>query len=305
MLAAGSCSGGSNLKKYDIPAGFITLTALLAAAPAALGDAPCYAGYRDTTAAERAKMTSVLETVRSALPAPVAGWVLRSDDTISVPQAFCQDVAKVPFDYGFSRLYSQVGDADRRQKLLDDRAAIEAEIYKKKQPRLDALQAQIEAIVAKQVPLLEKGDIAGAQKYSAEIDRLQEEYRKVADEGTDPAAMAAVAKEMSRDLEMTIYVRVNPMTARTPDEAKPITRPAGAGSAYRWHVEDESQSNDHALYYFGSWFKRPDGTFQPSVRQGAPFSAAHAVSIEITGDPARVTQTIAAIDFGKFASLVR
>ena len=293
------------MKTSRLPAEFTCLFALLAFAPVALSDAPCYAGYRDTTAAERAKMTSVLETVRSAMPAPAAGWVILGDDAISVPQSFCQDLAKVPFDYEFTRLYNQVGDADKRKKLLDDRAAIEAEIYKKKQPRLEAIQTQMEAIVAKQIPLLEKGDIAGAQKYSAEIDKLQAEYQKVADEGNDPAAMAAVAKEMSRDLEMTIYVRVNPMTARTPTEAKPTTRPAGAGSAYRWHVEDESQSKDHALFYFGSWFKRPDGTFQPSVREGAPFSAAHALSIEVTGDPARVTEALAAIDFGKIASVVK
>lgn len=279
--------------------------AFIATAPAALGDSPCYADYRDTTAAERAKMTAVLETIRSALPAPPAGWVLPSDDTISVPQSFCQDFAKVPFMYGYSRLYRQVGDAEQRNKLMDDQAAIQAEIYKKKQPRLEAIQAQIEALVAKQVPYFQKGDVAGAQKYSAEIEKLQAEYQKLAEEGIDEAAMTAASKEMNRDLELTIRVEVNPVTARTPDEAKPTTRPAGSGSAYRWHVEDENSSNDHALYYFGTWFKRPDGSFQPSVRQGAPFSAAHAISIEVIGYPERVTQMLAAIDFAKVASVVR
>jgi len=293
------------MKNSRLFRGSIGVIGFFVLAPAALGDSPCNAGYRDTTPAERAKMTSVLETVRSALPAPPTGWVLLSDDAISVPQSFCQDWAKVPFDYSFSRYYQQVGDQEQRNKLLNDQGAIEAEIYKKKQPRLEAIQAQMEAIVAKQVPLLEKGDIAGAQKYNAEMEKLQAEYKALADQGTDPAAMEAVTKEMSRDLTLTIYVRVNPMTARTPDEAKPTTRPAGSGSAYRWHVEDESRSEDHALYYFGTWFKRPDDSFQPSVRQGAPFSAAHALSIEVTGYPDRVTQTIAAIDFAKLASVVR
>lgn len=279
--------------------------ATVAFVPAAIGDSPCYADYRDTTPAERAKMTAVLETIRSALPAPPAGWVLVSDDAVSVPQSFCQDYAKVPLTYGYSRLYRQVGDAEQRNKLMDDQAAIQAEIYKKKQPRLEALQAQIEALVAKQVPYFQKGDIAGAQKYDAEIQRLQAELTTLADEGIDPVAIAALGKEMNRDLELEISVYVNPMTARTPDQAKPTTRPAGSGSAYRWHVEDENSSNDRALYYFGTWFKRPDGTFQPSVRQGAPFSAAHALSIEVTGYPERVTQTLAAIDFAKVASVVK
>ena len=163
----------------------------------------------------------------------------------------------------------------------------------------------MEKLNAQQVALLQKGDFAGAEKYSPQIAALVEEYQRVADEGNDPAAMNAVSKEMNRDLELTISVRVNPMTASVPDGAKPMTAPAGAKSAWRWHVEDESESTDHALYHLGTWFKRPDGSFQPSVRQGAPFSAAHGLTLEITGDPERVTQTIAAIDFAKLAAIVR
>jgi hypothetical protein len=293
------------MKKNYLGPAWIGAIAIAAFAPAALGDSPCYADYRDTTPAERAKMTSVLETIKSALPAPPAGWQLLSDDAVSVPQSFCQDYAKVPLTYGYTRYYQQVGDAEQRKKKFDDQAAIQAEMYKKKQPRLEALQAQIEATVAKQVPYYQKGDVAGAQKYDAEIQRLQAELQALADEGNDPVAMAALGKEMNRDLELRITVYVNPMTARTPDEARPITRPAGSGSAYRWHVEDDNQNIDHALYYFGTWFKRPDDSFQPSVRQGVPFSAAHALSIEVTGYPDRVTETVSAIDFAKVASVVR
>jgi hypothetical protein len=273
--------------------------------PGAIADSPCYKGYRDTTAAERAKVTAVLQTVKDAMPAPPAGWVIGGDDSFSVPQSLCQDFALVPLDYGFGRLYRQVGDADRRQKLIDDQSARLAEAYKQKQPRLAAIQAKMEKLNVQQIALLQKGDFAGAEKYSTQIAALQEEYQRVADEGNDPAAMNAVSKEMNRDLELQISVRVNPMTATVPDGAKPMTAPAGAKSAWRWHVEDENQSTDHALYHFGTWFKRPDGSLQPSVRQGTPFSAAHALTLEITGDPERVTQTIAAMDFAKVASATR
>jgi hypothetical protein len=281
------------------------LLALLSFGSAAVADSVCNAGYRDTTPAERARMASVMETIRGALPAPATGWVIGGDESLSVPQSLCQDYAKVPLNYGFSRLYRNAAGAEQQMKTLNDAAAIEAETYKKKQPRLEAIQAQLEATVARQVPLFEKGDIAGAQKYDAEIARLQAEYQKVADEGNNPAALEAAAKQANRDSELTITVHVNPMTLSTPPQAKPTARPAGAGSAYRWHVEDESQSNDHALYYFGAWFKRPDGTLQPSVRAGAPFSAAHAITVEVTGDPVRVTQTLAAMDFGKIASSLK
>jgi hypothetical protein len=277
----------------------------LAAVPGAMADAVCNKGYRDTTPAERAKMTAVLQTVKDAMPEPPAGWVIGGDDSISVPQSLCQDYALVPLDYGMGRLYRQVGDAEHRQKLIDDQSARLVEAYKQKQPRLEAIQARVEKLNAQQVALLQKGDFAGAEKYSTQIAALQEEYQSVADEGNDPAAMDAVSKEMKRDLELTISVRVNPMTASDPAGAKPMAAPAGAKSAWRWHVEDESQSTDHALYYFGAWFKRPDGTFQPSVRQGAPFSAAHGFTLEIIGDPERVTQTISAFDFEKAASALK
>jgi len=279
--------------------------ALFTTASMAIADSPCNRGIRDTTPAERAKMTGVLQAVKDALPAPPAGWVIQSQETISVPQSWCQDYAQVPLEYDFTRHYRRVDDAEQRQKLLDDQSARLVEAYKQKQPRLEAIQAKMEKLNAQQIALLQKGDIAGSEKYSTQIAALQEEYQSVADEGNDPAAMDAVSKEMKRDLELTISVRVNPMTASDPAGAKPMAAPAGAKSAWRWHVEDESQSTDHALYYFGTWFKRPDGTFQPSVRQGAPFSAAHGFTLEIIGDPERVTQTISAFDFEKAASALK
>jgi hypothetical protein len=301
MLAWECCLEGAVMTATNWQALACLTISLFIAVPGAMADAVCYKGYRDTTAAERAKMNSVLQTVKDAMPAPPAGWVIGGDDSFSVPQSLCQDYALVPLDYGFGRLYRQVGDADRRQKLIDDQSARLGEAYKQKQPRLEAIQAKMEKLNAQQITLLQKGDFAGAEKFSTQIAALQEEYRKVADEGNDPAAMDAASKEMNRDLELTISVRVNPMTASVPTEAKPMTAPAGAKSAWRWHVEDSSQSTDHALYHFGSWFKRPDGSFQPSVRQGAPFSAAHGLTLEITGDPERVTQTITALNFAKVA----
>ncbi|HKY00643.1 MAG TPA: hypothetical protein VJL86_13085 [Steroidobacteraceae bacterium] len=277
----------------------------LTAVPGAIADSPCYKGYRDTSPAERAKMTAVLQTVKDAMPAPPAGWVISSDDMISVPQSLCQDFGLIPIDYGFGRLYRQVGDAEQRQKLMDDQSARLVEAYKQKQPRLEAIQGKMEKLNAQQIALLQKGDVAGAEKFGPQIAALQEEYQKVADEGNDPAAMDAVSKELNRDLELTISVRVNPTTASVPTGAKPMAAPAGAKSAWRWHVEDNTQSSDHALYHFGTWFKRPDGSFQPSVRQGAPFSAAHGITLEISGDPQRVTQMISALNFPKVATALK
>jgi hypothetical protein len=66
-----------------------------------------------------------------------------------------------------------------------------------------------------------------------------------------------------------------PAAACRAGDEPPALGPAGAGSAYRWRVEDERQRNDHAPYSFGTWLKRRD------------------------------TQTIAAMEFWKIASTVR
>src|SRR5262245_54221364 len=111
------------MKKNHLGPAWIGAIAIAAFAPAAFGDSPCYADYRDTTPAERAKMNSVLEKSKSAMPAPPGGWQLTSDDAVSGPQSFWQDCAIVPLTYDFTRFYQQVGDAEERKKRLEDQTA--------------------------------------------------------------------------------------------------------------------------------------------------------------------------------------
>ena len=42
----------------------------------ARGDAPCYKGFRDSTPAERATMTAILQAAKRALPPAPAGCVI-------------------------------------------------------------------------------------------------------------------------------------------------------------------------------------------------------------------------------------
>ena len=81
---------------------FVSLVTLL---PIALADAPCNKGYRDTTAAERARITAALQAAKSALPPAPEGWQLRGGDDISVTTSICQDGEAVPWDYSLSRSY--------------------------------------------------------------------------------------------------------------------------------------------------------------------------------------------------------
>ena len=55
-------------------AAFSAIVTILVFAPAALADAPCEAGLRDVTPAERTRFTVTLQGADSALPPAPEGW---------------------------------------------------------------------------------------------------------------------------------------------------------------------------------------------------------------------------------------
>ena len=63
---------------------------------------------------------------------------------------------------------------------------------------MDALMAQMQALSARQVALVQKGDMAGAEKLNHEMAKIQEQYKKVAEEGDSEATIAAAGKESNR-----------------------------------------------------------------------------------------------------------
>ncbi len=287
-------------------AGIACLASLLAAAPAALADSACNAGFRDTTPAERTQVTSVLKLTQATLPPPPEGWIIVVDPSneIFVPAKMCRDDEAVPWSYGFSRTYRQVADAESRNKLLVDQAAAQRAALDQRKTRLDAAMAKYQAIMKQQMALNQKNDYAGAEKLQPQLEAAQKEYETLITEATDPAAAAATDKAFNRDHEMTIAVAVNPQIQRAGKGATAIAPPAGAKSAQRWHVETESESNDQALFLFGAW-KPGQGGMQPTLRAGVAPSGAHGLSVVVTGDPERVTQTLAKIDFANLAAIVR
>ena len=283
------------------------LVSLFAVAPVALGDAPCNTGMRDVTAAERTQITTVLQTAQSALPPAPEGWIIVVDTSneIFVPSKLCRDHEAVPWNYGFSRTYRQVADAETRNKLLMDQAAQQAAAMKQRQPRLEAVQQKMQAVMQQQMALNQKQDYAGAEKLQPQLEAAQKEYEAIINESSSPAAEAANEKAFSRDLEMTIAVGVNPRNERAGAGATAVAPPAGARSAQRWHVESDTESNDRALYLFGAWKPAAQGGLQATPRAGVAPSGAHGVSVLVTGDAERVTQTVAKIDFAKLAAIVR
>jgi hypothetical protein len=174
-----------------------------------------------------------------------------------------------------------------------------------KQPRIDAIQAKTEKLVKLQVALIEKGDMAGAQKYNEQIAKLQEELGKVYDEGRDPAQEAADARAYAKDNEMYITVDVNPWSASAQPDATTMAGPAGAQSAWRWRDEGKDQTTDNEVYVFGTWKPNGKGGLRGISRSGVSLFAAHFLTVKVSADPDRMRKTVAGIDFAKLAATLR
>jgi len=288
-------------------AGLTLWVALSTVAPAALGDAPCNKDYRDTTPAERAQSTGVLKAMQSALPPAPEGWIIvvAPSNEISVPSRICRDTEKSPWNYGFTRTYKQVTGVEVRGKLIEDQAASQKAAMEQRQPRIDAAQAKYQKITNQINELIQKKDHAGAEKLAPQLRAAEKEYEAILTEVYDSAAVAATDKEVNRDFQITISVDVNPPSESVGQGAKAIAPPAHAKSAQRWHVENEQESVDRALYLFGAWTAGAAGKWNAGSRAGASPAAAHAISVLVSGDPARVTSTIPTIKFPTFEAAVR
>lgn len=299
--------GEQAMTRIQVRTGISLWIALFTVAPAALGDAPCNKDFRDVTPAERSQITTILQSAQSALPPAPEGWIIVVDTSneISVPAKMCRDHETVPWRHEINRTYRQVADAETRNKLLTDQASQQAAAMKQRQPRLEAAQAKYQKVMSQITELNQKRDYAGAEKLAPQLKAAEKEYEAILNETNDPAAVAATEKAFNQDLQMTIAVRVNPINERAGPGAKAVAPPAGAKSAQRWHVEDENESTDRALFLFGAWNPATQGGLQPALRADVAPSGAHRLSVLVTGDADRVTQTVAAIDFAKLAAIVR
>jgi hypothetical protein len=280
----------------------LLLACLVVFAPMALGDAPCYKGIRDTTPAERARITAALQNAKDALPPAPEGWRIQGDDQFSVPSSLCKDYEQTPWNYGFARSYVQVSNYAQREKLIRDGAAAAAATQAKNQTRLDALQAQMQSIMQQQMALNQKRDYAGAENLQPQLEKAQAEYEQLMTASTQ--SIEAAGKEYERDLHMSISVQVN-AAQRTGQGATPLAKPSGALTAVRWPSENPDATNDSALYLFGNWKPEPDGLWRPGTRANVLASGAHAVSVQVSADPERLADIVQQINFAKIAAIVR
>ncbi|MEX1994518.1 MAG: hypothetical protein WD929_07645 [Steroidobacteraceae bacterium] len=293
------------MRSKTVAAGLVLMSTLCATP--AMGDGPCDKGFRDTTAAERASMTRILEAARQALPAAPAGWVLVNDDPPSVPQSLCMDSERRPWPYSYSRTFRRADNQKQAEIEAGTRAAADimrADIAKK-QPRLDALQAKSEVLVKLQVAFMEKGDMTRALELNEQMAVLQEEARRIMEEGDAEERSAAIMKEMMRDIEIGISVQVNP-GGESPagDDATAIAVDGSPAMAYRWDSRDDDSHQGGAVVLFGQWRETGNGGRRHAVRGNVPANFAHGVAVRVHADERRLESVIETIDFGALAELV-
>ena len=280
-----------------------TLAAALGAATAR-GDGVCEKGFRDTTAAERGTMTAVLEAAKQALPAAPEGWVILGDDQISVPRSICKDYELRPWSYDYTRYYQRVDDQEARNQKIRAAADNSAADMKRKQPRLDAIMAKVEALSNKQVAAIEKGDTAKAIAMNEEMAALQDEYKKVIDEGDTAEQNQAIFQEASRDLTMNIFVTVNSLSESPGHDATSLGLPTGAKSAFRWSTTRGDVQEDMALVLLGQWKPMTQSRSVLVSRSNVAAPAAHTIAVRVVADASRLAPTLDAIDFNRLANVV-
>jgi hypothetical protein len=128
----------------------------------AYADYACSEDYHQATPEELATMTETLEAARAAVPAPPQGWVnTLNDDSVSPPTSFCPDF--YPWTYRYGRHYSRVEGAEERERVMAAAGAEFKAAMDAKQPRLDALQAEMTELSTQYAAAATSGDEAGAR----------------------------------------------------------------------------------------------------------------------------------------------
>jgi len=267
-------------------------------------DWECVKGFRDTTDAERSTMTHVLETAKAALPDAPEGWVIGGYEEISVRTSTCMDNEITPWSYGIGRTFNRADNVEEREATARAMAAEMGAAQEAKQPRIDALMAQVQERSAELGKAAEQGDYDRAEALRIEIDELSKQMDSIFNEGDPEAQADAFNAATMQDIEMSISVDVNAGSIYYP-EMQPAATPEHVSRAFRWQVTDSGITRAHALLLIGRWRLGDVGGFETGFSGDESPAVASSVAIHAIADPARLDALIAGIDLGAIAVLLR
>lgn len=272
-------------------------------AAAAYADAVCEKGFRDTTAAERQTMLSVMGAAQAALPPAPTGWVIGGYEELSPVNNICKDEESTPWAYTFSRTYNRTDNAAEREAALAAAAVAARAAQAARQPRLDALQVKIDAATQEFAAAAQSGDQARIAASQRALDAVSAESAALFAEA-DPQALASIIEATERDVTMSIVVEVNPGGIANPD-MQSVAPLAAAQSAYRWTDVNGPIETANLLLLYGAWQPREAGGVTSVPRGTASSAAAHAIAVRVAADPGRIDSLLGAIDSNAIAALTR
>ena len=269
---------------------------------AAYADSVCEKGSRETTAAERDTMMSVLVAVKAALPQAPEGWVIGGYEELSVPQSFCMDMY-TPLGYGVSRTFNRTDDQAQRDEALAAAGADLRAQQEARQPQMEALMIRLEGLGAQMADAAQKGDASRNDALAREFEQIQKELEALLASGNTEALVEQVAVATMKDVTMSIAVQVNP-TGVGRGDMQPAAPPSGARAAYAWPESDGGIDTAHTLVLLGAWQPRSDNGIASQLAGKSAIAAAHAMAIDVAADPARLESLLGSIDFSALAAAV-
>jgi hypothetical protein len=104
---------------------------------------------------------------------------------------------------------------------------------------------------------------------------------------------------------MSVSVRVNETAKPLTSGATSFALPAGSSVAQRWirPADAEKSAEGHALVLYGGWNRvEQKNSWMAARRANAVPTAAHVISVEVVGDPARIDPLLQGIDFKSLAT---
>jgi hypothetical protein len=277
----------------------LVLTSLLTA-QVALAESDCIKGFRDTTDAERARMTTALELLRNALPAAPEGWVIKGDDQFSALRRVCMD--STIWTYGHTRYYQRVDDqAEQEARMQAAAVAMKADIAAK-QSRLDANMAKRNELSKQYAAAAQAGDTARAAELWNELDVVGKEYEAIFAEGETLADTSADIEQAGLDHIFTVAAVINPLNASA-NSQDTIAVPAGATAAYHWQAGDPTGLAT-VLVLLGQW-ELADYGFEQTDQADPERDTPLAISVRIEAAESRLPSVTGAIDFSGLAGLLQ
>jgi hypothetical protein len=278
--------------------------AAMLATPVVRADAACEKGYRNTTAVERQAITNVLERAKATLPLAPEGWIIGGYEELDPIGRICIDVEGRPWAYGISRTFIRADDVAEREQLQADASTALRASAADRQPRIDELMQKMTQLGAELGPAAQKGDQVRIDAINQELEMLQQQLDAVINDAPSAAQNEALAALIYQGREMGIGVSINPGWVSDAD-LQSTPAPTGAHSALRGETTHEGITTATAVVLIGNWQRIAGGGLQSIPRTAAPSTAAHAIVVSLTADPARLDALVDSIDFGALAALLR